>query len=1812
MRVCGIVRCGRRPLLIRLCSFLSFLFLAVCLLSSVYAAPVRTGDTGIDLQFAGVDAAVGPAPAYREGARVSDGDGVGDHLVRPEAVPVGEVASAASPSPADARAGGEGVGGGAGAEHARYQRLLDEVLREVEGARDDSDQRVCVGESGLGESSSSSAESARVRAPSGGDSNPDPDTPPFGALRLQSVVASGCRLSFATCNARNLCSASDAGKVHDLAALLGLRAPLRVGAQLNRPDVFLVTETMGVAGFDMRGMLEDAGIMAVYDAVWSQRSTSLGGRAACAAKIVGGGLLLLVRRDLQAVLTKIKLECPDEDRPLLDGHLMAFRLDPPAESEGAQRGTHCLRSSVAITCCYLSPGGGQWGNKVNEAVLDALEQSEQSLLDLRRTSKSGVAHLVMGHFNAQFATRRVELRLNSGQSRFEEIEAAAQSDTRRGTLEVDGSTLWLQPRVAVSTDTVDNQYAAAIGARLLSIMSESGMCSAAGVLDAPTPTSWTLCKRCKPRKGRCACEHSKMRRLYDMCFVEADVVVDALVTQCARSALHLTYMTRRIDWSAMRSIDHAVTYGSVLLPPLAAHVGSVVQMHEGGSRVAQSGRRQRRPRMKMPQERERRDEVQAKVSSRLECDGVLLREMRAAATVARKDELLVNACLAAGTEALQSLPVSEWDARAESVEREVRTLRQQVRAVANRRAALVRVRDAGGDVASEISAANRELGALRRQRERRRHMSRAQILRASSMACKKRHWTILKKMAEEPGMPPRPQCNLLARLNDERGRLVSLDPNVIRARILQYREKVFSLRSDMADETLGGVLSDALALAAVNREAAADRALSHESAAARSAREPLSVWHGKQVQPLPASSDEVRASAAEVLRKGAAVRAGAHGARASQLNADISDDELRDVLVGLEDKGPGLDGVAAESLAGLSEDARLPVLELLNEVWRSGVTPKSWEAVRVVLLYKGHGEDPYSLSSYRGLGIGVLMEKLLALIMLKRLTVFVEESGALHASQGGFRPGRGTAEQNFALSETVRWALAQANTTDPVFLSFIDISRAYDSCIQAKLWARCVEMGVHGRFLAALQAMHAGKKAVLDLGGELLGEQDIECGVLQGNPLSPLLFNIYIDGVLREVDAEVARINSARAGRAGVPLPREHDASAVLASLFYADDGVLMARDQETAQLLLDAVEKALARVGLQLNAKKTKVMIVPTFGTTEEDYKKKKKEVKRTGGFKACGQPVDVVDEFTYLGVRVWWQWTWSRAWQHALNRARVASYLLRQSGWHNQGAALVDQLRLARSLVFTHLDFVAPLAGVEGHSKEIVQCDRVVEKALGTITGVREQSCGAALRADAGMWSYASRTRMLQFRFFVKLSCDASRDSTSYHALCLSRLLSPETAAERERVALSGIVAAPRWSFVKRCLRTAALFTERAMIDGAPCDSLQAASIELRPARALVTVLRQHLDDWRVVTPSTLDLPHQYLRLRSTSAHGAHSIDYATSEVSEYWAMPTAGTGIRAALDVWSHELRLAVFASLRRRANVFRAQHKSELPSLHAKWSQPRSSMRDFLCLQGGSRIGWWWHLPDVVAARRLQKARIGEWGDEYSYRRVDHKATQKTRLLKRIEEPLQRICYLCKSGEPEHMWHLVCECPHGRLAGLRGRVRATLSALVVEAAQVPEGPRDAPKAPDFADDCVFYTIMMGCTAVGKLDHSVSAGVAASLVFPLDGGTMRPACAWLQWLAGLWLSGRDQARSHSLSKAQEALAAIAGHVMHCIAQFSLELHTVRRTLLRADADFADRTLDPASVRPRAKKRQVAAVPSRRIQPPRAAKSAAVASSR
>jgi hypothetical protein len=972
------------------------------------------------------------------------------------------------------------------------------------------------------------------------------------------------------------------------------------------------------------------------------------------------------------------------------------------------------------------------------------------------------------------------------------------------------------------------------------------------------------------------------------------------------------------------------------------------------------------------------------------------------------------------------------------------------------------------------------------------------------------------------------------------------------------------------------------------------------------------------------------------------------------------------VLSELDDTGPGVDGVSVGSLTQLHFETREWMLDFFNHIWQTGNLPESWSQIRVVLHYKGKGSDPYCADNYRGLGIGAALEKILSLMMMKRLEIFLQATDALHLSQGGFLSQRGPPEQVFTLSESVRAELkAGGASASPVHLCFIDIERAYDSVQHVKLWARCAEMGIGGRFLATLQAMYAGKKAVLDVNGELLEAQDIQCGVLQGNPLSPLLFNIYIDPVLRNLDAFAETLGTSPYDDfvpvAGVRLPvfdrkgeeqqppdrpppdlvddlddsdiddgevlgdaRRQVLSDILTSLFFADDGVLIARTRVAMQQLIDFLVQALDDVCLLLNARKTKVMIVPRLSANDTVYTSFKKAVAADGGYQARGRPIEVVDEFMYLGVCLWYGWDWTKAWHCARQRARRMLYCLRQSGFQNRPAPLIYQLRYAASQVLSHLDYVAALTGVEGSGEcQMDENEVIVNDLLRFVTGCPLPTCVEALRAESGTWDFKTRVRMLQLRFFTKLTMMDCR-STHFRALCLSKQCS-------NILRVSGGMRYFTW--FDGVMSSAAYF-DIPTHDPARFDDvvhLPYTSSSLQPVQTLVRFERQDAAGvgWQTVAPEDGDLPDQCIRVRAVH-DGALRFDYSTGETVTEWLFPT-GTSIQFAMSSWSPQLREAVFAELRLRGNIHRQLlFRDTLNS----WAINSSGQRDFAPLKEAVYLEPYWFADDPIAARCILRSRIGQTKLEFHYRRVDHRfprasassqleavslgnhSSDRRTIMHAVSQPWERACYLCPlaSWMPETVSHTLLMCPHAQLSSERDRVKIALVELAQTASDLP----DCPLSPSFDDPCTLYFVLQLATSVGPSDHQPPLPADASRRsarlqerqsavvrpdelldslrqqnqwMPVQRARAQTAVLWTAFLTSRWR------RAIAREAEWEPAARAGARLVNLVANFHRRIVSLRRRVLQKDASFLRRGRDPARPAPDPTVRQPVRTRRRRV---------------
>jgi hypothetical protein len=333
-----------------------------------------------------------------------------------------------------------------------------------------------------------------------------------------------------------------------------------------------------------------------------------------------------------------------------------------------------------------------------------------------------------------------------------------------------------------------------------------------------------------------------------------------------------------------------------------------------------------------------------------------------------------------------------------------------------------------------------------------------------------------------------------------------------------------------------------------------------------------------------------------------------------------------------------------------------------------------------------------------------------------------------------------------------------------------------------------------------------------------------------------------------------------------------------------------------------------------------------------------------------------------------------------------------------------------------------------------------------------------------------------------------------------------------------------------------------------------------------------------------------------------GAFRVDYVTNTLVYSWPLPI-GTSIVSAFDKWTSELKETAFASLRSRGN---SERNRTLAIMFRRWRDEMPSLSGLWPFTNNSFMGVaWWH-PNVFAARRFVRLRLGVWGCETDYRRAVHKAARLKKsvqssaelmaavkpILPRLESPEDRACYLCPADSwmPETMPHLFLFCCHPSMVQLRDEVRTALQAIVDRSGQLAE----VPQLPDLSSQIELFSILMLCTSVGyTADREHGVGVYALDVLRPVGAAAHSeeylrvlrANSWLRLDHGRmqvvaeWLSFCFDAYRQFLASGRHSFVSLVGSdIVSTVVTYCQRVYSVRRRLLREDVEYLARGRDPA----------------------------------
>ena len=270
-------------------------------------------------------------------------------------------------------------------------------------------------------------------------------------------------------------------------------------------------------------------------------------------------------------------------------------------------------------------------------------------------------------------------------------------------------------------------------------------------------------------------------------------------------------------------------------------------------------------------------------------------------------------------------------------------------------------------------------------------------------------------------------------------------------------------------------------------------------------------------------------------------------------------------------KGVGPDGIPYEIYKYGGEHILPFLVKLFNKCIEENSFPEELKHGRIFLLYKKN--NPFDVGNYRPINLLNTCYKLLTAAINKRLTEVVERNNLLTNEQGGFRKYRACVNKIRSIINIIDDSRINNST---LHVMAIDFEKAFDSISHEALFQALSRKGLPFEFIIIIKALYTNCFSDVITGQGITDKFKVEKGVRQGDALSPLLFNLFIDSIAEDIH----KMNE------GYELG--NDKKIKMNCALFADDLIILASSHHQLQTLVRAIESKLEITGLRINFEKT------------------------------------------------------------------------------------------------------------------------------------------------------------------------------------------------------------------------------------------------------------------------------------------------------------------------------------------------------------------------------------------------------------------------------------------------------------------------------------------------------------------------------------------------------------------------------------------------------------------------------------------------
>ena len=364
------------------------------------------------------------------------------------------------------------------------------------------------------------------------------------------------------------------------------------------------------------------------------------------------------------------------------------------------------------------------------------------------------------------------------------------------------------------------------------------------------------------------------------------------------------------------------------------------------------------------------------------------------------------------------------------------------------------------------------------------------------------------------------------------------------------------------------------------------------------------------------------------------------------LNNKITVDEIMKAIKNLKNgKSAGADLISNEMIKSGTQVLINPLCKLFNFIFQTGTFPKIWNESYISLIHKKG--DKLNPNNYRGISITSNLGKLFNKVIHNRLFQFIDSNKLITRNQIGFKPKSRTADHIFTLKSLIDHYKSKKKK---VFAAFIDLRKAFDTVWREGLFYILLKHKIPYKIFNIIYSMYQDTRCRIKFQNGLSQFFPSTCGVKQGDVLSPILFNLFINGLSDDLDN--SHTNPLMVG------------DVTISSLMYADDIILLSETQEGLQKALDVLNCFCISWKLSINKQKSKIMVFNSNGKTHSNH------------FKIENETIETVKSYCYLGIIFSYSGNLNLSKTNLMDKGRKAWYKIKKTLSLDNSCSILEKL--------------------------------------------------------------------------------------------------------------------------------------------------------------------------------------------------------------------------------------------------------------------------------------------------------------------------------------------------------------------------------------------------------------------------------------------------------------------------------------------------------------------------------------------------------